>query len=634
MDWRKDRWFLAGIAGVALIAYLPTLLTDISATNSPYFIDVGSIQDALSLWGTLHGSAYPLYSVSGAVFVALLRLVGVTPAAAASLYSTLWSIATLWVFYAFLVEWRGRRWLAVAAVGLLGLSWAYWLFSSYAEVYTLSLFVIALAWWCALRADRTRQKRYLFGLAICAGMSIAHARMIALTLPGPLLIALPVFWSALRQRWTFGLKWLGVVILTGLVPYAYLLIRSWQQAAWIWGDPSTPEGFWRLLFGSAYTALISWPASLAGWRDLLAWVGQALVDLLAWPIGLAGAAGLIGLFVRRQYRYGTAFVFGAVVPVVMAISLQATFPGRIMDDIPMMLLPAVMCLLCGFVFLVTELAARWPLVERIALAACAVSCGFLIVLNQPAVSAMTHDTTGRQIINRARQFVATNSFAAPPAFFSPWGGEFWALAYGRDVTGDIDNFDLLPNRANIRQAAAQHGVIYAFADTLYNYGLDWWRQRLGSIHLSSAGEKTVAISAQPPVTESALPHPERAGLALGGAPITLRDWQVVPVAADRWLVTLYWQATAQPDRAYSISVKATDRAAIAGPADIVAQADSAAPVHGWYPMTMWSPGEIVRDDYVLETPHDRLPQRFEISLYTQDAAGNFQNFGRQTIPLR
>jgi hypothetical protein len=634
MDWRKDRWSLAGIALVALIAYLPTLLSDISATNSPYFIDVGSIQNALSQWGTLHGSAYPLYAFSGAVFVALLRLIGIAPAAAASLYSTIWSIATLWIFYIFLVDWQHRRGLALAAVGLLGLSWAYWLFSSYTEVYTFSLFFIVLAWWCALRADRTRQVRYLYGLAICAAMSIAHARMIALTLPGPFLIALPAFWQAFCQRWTFALKWLGVVLVGGMAPYAYLLIRSWQHAAWIWGDPSTPEGFWRLLFGSAYTALISWPTTLEGWRELVTWVGKVLLDLLTWPIGLLGAAGIIGLLARRQFRYGLAFLIGTLVPFIMDVSLQATFPGRVMDDTPMMLLPAVICLLCGFVYLMVTLSQRWPVIERMALAGSAVACGVLIISNQPAVYGLTHDTTGRQIINAAQQFVADSHFAAPPAFFSPWGGEFWALAYAHDVTGDLQNFDLLPNRADIRQAYQRYGTIYVFADTFYNYGLVWWRKRLGTIHLSSASSRIVAVSTTPPITEATLPHPDRPAVPLGNSPVVLRDWQAEPLGENTWQVTLFWQATGHPDRDYSVSLKATDREAISNPGDIVAQADSSAPVHGWYPTTLWSPGEIVRDDYVITSPPDRLAQRVEVSLYTQAAAGQFQNFGRQTIPLQ
>jgi len=73
---------------------------------------------------------------------------------------------------------------------------------------------------------------------------------------------------------------------------------------------------------------------------------------------------------------------------------------------------------------------------------------------------------------------------------------------------------------------------------------------------------------------------------------------------------------------------------IDSPDDIVAQVDASAPVHGWYPTSLWSPGEIVRDDYVIAPSSDRTAKTIEVSLYTQDASGNFQNFGRQVIPLQ
>jgi hypothetical protein len=71
------------------------------------------------------------------------------------------------------------------------------------------------------------------------------------------------------------------------------------------------------------------------------------------------------------------------------------------------------------------------------------------------------------------------------SLFLTVGGEFWALSYGRDVTREIHPFDLLPNRADVRQALNRYGVIHTFSDTFYNYDLEWWRKRLGPIHLSS-----------------------------------------------------------------------------------------------------------------------------------------------------
>jgi hypothetical protein len=154
------------------------------------------------------------------------------------------------------------------------------------------------------------------------------------------------------------------------------------------------------------------------------------------------------------------------------------------------------------------------------------------------------------------------------------------------------------------------------------------------VYLSSGGVKTVAVSDRPLLSEQDLPGTNRAAIAMEGTPIALRDWQITPLSEGRWQVTLFWQAAARPDRDYSVSVKATDREAIDSPDDIVAQADASAPVHGWYPATVWSPGEIVRDDYVLALPPGRSAHTVEVSLYTQSAAGQFQNFGRHRIPLR
>jgi hypothetical protein len=358
-------------------------------------------------------------------------------------------------------------------------------------------------------------------------------------------------------------------------------------------------------------------------------------DIQTWLIVLLGVFSIEWMLWRWQIRYGLAFLVGGLVPFVMAVA-DRTFFGtrRLPEDIPALLLLTTIFVLLALAYLINDLMRYSQWMRRMAIGL-VVALGIIsAVQNQPSIYALTHDNTGRRIIASAQEFVADHQFSTPPAFFSPWGGEFWALAYGRDVTHEIHPFNLLPNRADLRQAQNFYGVIYTFSDTFYNYGLDWWRERLGQIHLSSSGAGTVAISTQPQLTEQTMPHPDRAAVAMGDTPVVLRDWQAKPLADDRWQVTLFWQATAQPDRDYSVSVKATDRAVINSPDDIVAQADSNAPVHGWYPTTLWSPGEIVRDDYVLAVPPDRPAQTVEVSLYRQDAAGNFQNFGRQTIPLR
>jgi hypothetical protein len=160
--------------------------------------------------------------------------------------------------------------------------------------------------------------------------------------------------------------------------------------------------------------------------------------------------------------------------------------------------------------------------------------------------------------------------------------------------------------------------------------LEWWNQRLGRAYLSSFAGDLVQVSDRLVLT--AFDVPDNRAIVMAPA-VMLRDWQVKPMENGSWQVTLYWEAAAQPDRNFSVSVKATDQDAIDSPDDIVAQSDSSAPVYGWYPTSLWTSGEIVRDDYVIALPPDRSARQLEISLYAQDADGNFTTFGRQLIPL-
>ncbi len=618
----------------ACAAYLPTVMPDISANPNSYFTDVGNVQNALSLWGTLHSSGYPLFSLAGAVFVTVLRAIGVAPAAAASLFSTVWAIAALVVFYRLIVAWRHDRWVAIVVTGLLGVGWAYWLFASYAEVYSFSYFIVAVALYAAVRADQTGQARWLYVLAVCAGMSVAHHRAIALVAPALLLIAGPALWREVRRHPLFVVKGIGLALLCGAVPYTYLWLRAQQPGAWIWGNPTTLDGLWQLMSGGTYLRLIVWPTTLEGWQAIVQRVVDIQSGLQTWPIILLGAGGVARMLWRRQYRYGLAFLVGGLVPFVMAVADQ-TFYGLdyAPEDIPALLQMTTLFILLALAFLLSDFTR--PALRRAGLAFAAAVGVWLVVQNQPMVYALTHDTTGRRIIADAQQFVADGQFATPPTFFSPWGGEFWALSYASRVTGELKNFQLLPNRANLTEALNKAGRLYVFAHTFYRWNLDWWRKRLhGQIYLSSAGNDMVAIAKQPVLSEPDLPGHNTSPIAMGDSSIVLRDWAVRSLGDGRWQISLYWQALARPDRDYSVYIHASDHPAITDPENIVAQDDAGAPVDGWYPTSRWSPGEIVRDDSMIAPPPDKPARIIEVGLYTRDDAGNFHNFGRQVIPLR
>ncbi|HET7376528.1 MAG TPA: hypothetical protein VFK30_07460, partial [Anaerolineae bacterium] len=450
------------------------------------------------------------------------------------------------------------------------------------------------------------------------------------------LITLPAFWDTVRHRKSFIIKWIALAVGVGLGAYLYLLLRSLMHASWMWGDPSTPAGFWGLMSGGTYLRFFdAWPTALNGWLDIIRQVGQPWIEMITWPMAVLGTAGLIVMLIRRQFRYALGLIFVGVACFLFAITVQGSFPGQRIEDVPALLQPTVIVTLLGFAYLCHTLGQRSIWLARGGVGVALSVSVVLGVQNQPFISRLTHDTTGRDIISAAQKFVADAKLPAPAGFFAPWGGEFWALAYGQDVEQSIPNFELLPNRAKLADALNHYSVLYTFEHTLFNYNLAWWEKHLGNpakVYLSSAGDDVIAISAHPLLSESDLVDKTQPPSAMG-ASILLRSWTVTAINDRAWQVTLYWQALTQPDRDYSVFVHASDQPSFDSPEAIVAQADTNAPVYGWYPTTLWSPGEIIRDDHIITAPADRRPTLAAVGLYYQDEAGAFHNLGQKIIPI-
>src|SRR5512136_597750 len=124
-----DRKFAIGAATLAIVAaiYLLTFQNDICSNPSEYVIDSGEYQIALSLWGTVHHTGAPTYSLVGAMFVWLLRLVGIAPAAGAALFSVACALVTLGFVYALSVHLTDNPWASGAAVLALALGRSFWI---------------------------------------------------------------------------------------------------------------------------------------------------------------------------------------------------------------------------------------------------------------------------------------------------------------------------------------------------------------------------------------------------------------------------------------------------------------------------------------------------------------------------
>jgi hypothetical protein len=214
-----------------------------------------------------------------------------------------------------------------------------------------------------------------------------------------------------------------------------------------------------------------------------------------------------------------------------------------------------------------------------------------------------------------------------------WGGDYFAAIYGSRVTGELRGFRVVDHRANFKEIVDSGSRLITLPSTFVLLPKSWWRARIGGAYLTSAGLGLVGIGARPPLTPSDVPPGRPIDLGDG---IRLLAHQVKPL--DKALhVTLYWQAVQTPSQNYSVLVHLSDRDRIVTSGDIIAQADSANPVYGWYPTTKWSAGEIVREDYRVDIPPgipaSLRPRLLVVGMYTRDASGAFHNLGTVDLEI-
>jgi hypothetical protein len=219
-----------------------------------------------------------------------------------------------------------------------------------------------------------------------------------------------------------------------------------------------------------------------------------------------------------------------------------------------------------------------------------------------------------------------------PVLAAPWGTDYFALAYGQLLTGEIAGARLVSPADDLAPFLAEGGALYAPRDQFYTYPPAFWQQRYGPVCLSSAGWRLVSVRRAPCAGD-----PPAAGepLAWFGDRIALQGLSIDRRPATRELIaTLVWHAAGAPAADYSVAVFLADQPALSGPQDIVAQEDSGHPVYGLRPTTGWEPGEIVREDYLLAWPEGRSPSHLLVRLYRRDPdSGGFETLGEHTAPL-
>lgn len=625
---RLSASFWAGAAVVVLTGflYLATLQHDINGADGPYTPDVGEIVNALNLWGTLHQAGYPVFSVMGSAFVTLVRLAGIPPAMAASLWSWVWGLATVGLTYGIALRLTGRWPIASGAAMLYAVSRSLWVNASIAELHTFSMALAALAMLLAFRiADGDHDGDFRW-LAFVLGLAVSHQRALILLAPSLAVLLWQPFLRTVRRSPAQVLHYL-VLFLLPWVAYIYLPLRVRMGAEWTFGQPDTWERLRPFITADETRTNVSIASSFPDWiartrLHLQTLNAETLPGLI--PAGLLLASLSPALARRWKHALALAWLW---LPFVAAA--YVAYVGYVWDAYLAVLMPATFAGALGLALAAQYVADRWRTGGALAaLTGLALAIAATAVSGYRYVADIQQASRGREVIETFRQ-ARLPPYPGRTVYSATWGLDYFALAYGALVTGELRNATIVDQTAPFGQLAAAGNRIVVLPRSFYVFGLDFWDGIFGRAHLSSIAPGLVQVA--PDSTTTAMDAPAGASYYLGDS-ISLAGY-AYRFTADALHVTLYWQASQTPSRDYSVFVHLSDAPAVVGPEDIVAQSDSVAPVYGLYPTTRWVAGELVREDYVIALPGDRTPLLLRTGLYTRDADGSFENLGEVNVPL-
>ena len=272
------------------------------ASPTIYVGDSGELVTAVYLLGIPHPTGYPLYVLLGKLWTLLLPFGSI--AWRMSLFSAACGAGASAMLY--LLSRRAARVQPVAALFaalLLAFGPSFWSQANIPRVYALNALFVVLALWAAWRWYEERTARRLAFTFFLCGLGATNHTFLGVQAVAFGLFAVWVEPSLFRRP--LEILGAGAATLFGLLPYAYLPLRSRANPRLDWGNPETLDGFLdsvlrRDFWGRAWIEGPSdWITIVGDWAGSLfvesAWVGPALAVLAivaargrGWPVLLLG----------------------------------------------------------------------------------------------------------------------------------------------------------------------------------------------------------------------------------------------------------------------------------------------------------------------------------------------------------
>jgi len=228
-------WVQASFTATAAFAvYVRTLAPTVM------WYDMGEFASASYVLGVAHNSGYPLYLLLGKLFTFLP--VG-DIAYRVNLMSAFFGAMTVFLLYLIVYHLTLRRSAAFIAALTIAVTSTLWSNATWAVSYDLNAFLTLLILFLLLKWRDSRLISYLYLAVLTFGLSLGNHRLI-------LVVLLPMayfIWLNQRtkdqriERRKFLI--LGLFFLVGFAVNLYLPIRASQNPPVNWGDPSNLESF-------------------------------------------------------------------------------------------------------------------------------------------------------------------------------------------------------------------------------------------------------------------------------------------------------------------------------------------------------------------------------------------------------
>ncbi len=599
---------------------------------------------------------YPLYTMGGWLWFRVGRLLlgpDSNPIQILSSYSMFWALLALGLLYVLMLEvFRGYKplpqtekrpqplgyrfsralsgsadgsptaepaWLIVfLATAFYGLTYFFWYYAVTTEQYASSVAWTLVFMLLAFRWERLRRDRYLLGLALLTGVGLAHQVTVLAVLP-------PLLWVVLRaepgllRRPKLMATAVGLALLP-LLSYAFVYIRGAQHPEWrgVGEWASTWEWFWRFISTQQGRDELTWRLQPFFTHEFPALIWRELT----WPGLLAGLAGLAVLRGRRgQLIWGT-----------VAIYLGFCWIDRL-GNWYQVIMPVYALLALGIAWLAGRLgnrsecffdshperAERWrPGVRAIILFALAALMFYRGITVYPRA-----DNSNRPDDNGLLPAWAILADDPPTgAILVGTAEELLALSYVTQIWGQRSDLQPTASIGASDMLVGEEVAVTVAALPLLP------AEVTASVHFNALGPTVIIMRGAPhtelppDLPEPAVPHDFGDGIRLLSTRVTRQP------GIGRWALGLTWQATAQPTRDWSVSVRLTQGGTELG------QTDARHPVVGAYPTTRWTPGEVVTDAYSLVLPLDVAPDGLTVILYRMADDGSFINLDVARLSLQ